>query len=102
MPDSLENFNQAVVTAGGVNLKEINPKLNVIKSLYYLLKTLIICFLSNLYNSTTISLALYSDIIFSKDSIETFLIVNLSKIMTKLVNLSKIYEKKKYQEKVWK
>ena len=26
LPNSLEDFNQSVVTAGGVNLKEINPK----------------------------------------------------------------------------
>lgn len=39
LPDSLENFNQAVVTAGGVNLKEINPKYmksKLVSNLYFI------------------------------------------------------------------
>jgi len=38
VPLSLEDFNQAVVTSGGVNLKEINPKnmeSKIIKNLYF-------------------------------------------------------------------
>ena len=38
MPESLEDFNQAVVTAGGVNLKEINPKYmksKIVPNLYF-------------------------------------------------------------------
>ena len=39
LPNSLENFNQAVVTAGGVNLKEINPKYmksKLVSNLYFI------------------------------------------------------------------
>ena len=39
LPISLENFNQAVVTAGGVNLKEINPKYmksKLVSNLYFI------------------------------------------------------------------
>ena len=39
LPDSLESFNQAVVTAGGVNLKEINPKYmksKLVPNLYFI------------------------------------------------------------------
>ncbi len=38
LPDCLENFNSAVVTAGGVNLKEINPKFmksKLVSNLYF-------------------------------------------------------------------
>lgn len=38
LPQSLEDFNQAVVTSGGVNLKEINPKYmksKIISNLYF-------------------------------------------------------------------
>lgn len=39
LPKSLESFNQAVVTAGGVNLKEINPKYmksKLVNGLYFI------------------------------------------------------------------
>lgn len=39
LPISLENFNQAVVTSGGVNLKEINPKYmksKLVSNLYFI------------------------------------------------------------------
>lgn len=39
LPESLENFNQAVVTSGGVNLKEINPKYmksKLVNGLYFI------------------------------------------------------------------
>lgn len=39
LPDSLENFNQTVITAGGVNLKEINPKYmksKLVSGLYFI------------------------------------------------------------------
>lgn len=39
LPESLEDFNQAVVTSGGVNLKEINPKYmksKLISNLYFI------------------------------------------------------------------
>ncbi len=38
IPESLEDFNQAVVTAGGINLKEINPKYmksKIVPNLYF-------------------------------------------------------------------
>ena len=38
LPESLEDFNQAVVTSGGVNLKEINPKYmksKLVSNLYF-------------------------------------------------------------------
>ena len=39
LPESLEDFNQAVVTAGGINLKEINPKYmksKIVSNLYFI------------------------------------------------------------------
>ena len=39
LPESLEDFNQAVVTAGGINLKEINPKYmksKLVPNLYFI------------------------------------------------------------------
>lgn len=39
LPDSLENFNQTVITAGGVDLKEINPKYmksKLVSGLYFI------------------------------------------------------------------
>ena len=39
LPEKLENFNQAVVTAGGVNLKEVNPKYmksKLVSNLYFI------------------------------------------------------------------
>ena len=39
LPDSLEDFNQAVVTSGGINLKEINPKYmksKLVSNLYFI------------------------------------------------------------------
>ena len=39
IPESLEDFNQAVVTSGGVNLKEINPKYmksKLVSNLYFI------------------------------------------------------------------
>ena len=38
LPLSLENFNSAVVTAGGINLKEVNPKYmksKLVSNLYF-------------------------------------------------------------------
>lgn len=39
LPESLEDFNQAVVTSGGINLKEINPKYmksKLVSNLYFI------------------------------------------------------------------
>ena len=39
IPNSIEDFNQAVVTSGGVNLKEINPKnmhSKLVNNLYFI------------------------------------------------------------------
>ena len=53
LPISLENFNQAVVTAGGVNLKEINPKYmksKLVSNLYFIGEVLDIDALTGGYN----------------------------------------------------
>ena len=53
MPISLESFNQAVVTAGGVNLKEINPKYmksKLVPNLYFIGEVLDIDALTGGYN----------------------------------------------------
>ncbi len=53
LPKSLESFNQAVVTAGGVNLKEINPKCmksKLVQGLYFIGEVLDIDALTGGYN----------------------------------------------------
>ncbi len=53
LPEFLENFNQAVVTAGGVNLKEINPKYmksKLVSNLYFIGEVLDIDALTGGYN----------------------------------------------------
>ncbi len=53
LPEKLESFNQAVVTAGGVNLKEVNPKYmksKLISGLYFVGEVLDIDALTGGYN----------------------------------------------------
>ena len=53
LPESLESFNQAVVTAGGVNLKEVNPKYmksKLVQGLYFVGEVLDIDALTGGYN----------------------------------------------------
>ena len=53
IPESLESFNQAVVTAGGVNLKEVNPKYmksKLVQGLYFVGEVLDIDALTGGYN----------------------------------------------------
>ena len=53
LPISLESFNQAVITAGGVNLKEINPKYmksKLVSNLYFIGEVLDIDALTGGYN----------------------------------------------------
>ena len=53
-PKQLEGFNQAVVTAGGVNLKEVNPKYmksKLVSGLYFVGEVLDIDALTGGFNS---------------------------------------------------
>ena len=53
IPESLESFNQAVVTAGGINLKEVNPKYmksKLVQGLYFVGEVLDIDALTGGYN----------------------------------------------------
>ena len=53
LPESLESFNQAVVTAGGINLKEVNQKYmksKLVQGLYFVGEVLDIDALTGGYN----------------------------------------------------
>ena len=52
-PKSLEDFNSAIITAGGINLKEINPKYmksKLVPNLYFIGEVLDIDALTGGYN----------------------------------------------------